>query len=83
MSVTLVCRLASQPDSTAYQPCDKQWHHKPVVEEKDDDIERLRRMFAGVHEKREETSRLKKLMTRLRARKIRNGITKQKENDAA
>lgn len=60
------------------------WHPKSVIEEKDDDIDRLRRMFAEVHERREKPSRLKKVMMRLRAGKIRNSITKpKKKNDAA
>ena len=57
-----------------------------MAEEKDDDIERLRRMLAGVHEKRQEPSRLKNIITRLRTRKIRETKrdTKQKrKTDAA
>jgi len=59
-----------------------------VAEEKDkdDDIDRLRRMLAGVHEKRNEPSRLKNIITRLRTRKIRETKreTKQKrKTDAA
>jgi hypothetical protein len=53
-----------------------------VAEEKDDEIERLRRMFA-VREKCKEPSRLKKIMTRLRTRKIKNGMKQEKKTDAA
>ncbi len=61
-----------------------EWHPKGVPEQKDDDIDKLRRMFAEVHDKREEPSRIKKIMIRLRARKTKNGITKsKKKNDAA
>ena len=79
------CRLARQATSSGRTNlATKKWHPKTVIEEKDDDIDRLRRMFAEVHERREKPSRLKKVMMRLRAGKIRNGITKpKKKNDAA
>jgi hypothetical protein len=57
-----------------------------MAEEKDDDIERLRRMLAGVHEKRKEPSRLKNIFTRLRTRKIRetkNDTKQKRKTDAA
>jgi len=53
-----------------------------VAKEKDDDIERLRRVLAGAREKRNEPSRLKKIMT-LRTRKIKNGTKARKKTDAA
>ena len=57
-----------------------------MAEEKDDDIERLRHMLAGVHEKRKEPSRLKNIFTRLRTRKIRetkNDTKQKRKTDAA
>jgi len=57
--------------------------HRGVAEEKDDDVERLRRILAVMHERRPEPSRLKKIMERLRTRKIGNGVKDKKKTGAA
>jgi len=55
-----------------------------MAEGKDDDIERFRRLFAGVPEKRKEPSRLKKIMARLRTRKSKSDTkSRKKMGDAA
>jgi hypothetical protein len=54
-----------------------------MAEGKDDDIERFRRLFAGVPDKRKEPSRLKKIMTRLRTRKSKSGTKSKKKTDDA
>jgi len=48
-----------------------------------DDIERLRRMFAAVHEKSKKPSLWRKIMARLRNRKIRKTARREKKTDAA
>ena len=58
--------------------------YSAVAEERiDDEVERLRRMFAVMHETRKAPSRLKKIMERLRTRKIRKSATSRKKTDAA
>jgi hypothetical protein len=47
-----------------------------MAEEKDIEVERLRRLLAPMYEKREQPSRMKKMMNRLGGRKIKNGDKK-------
>jgi hypothetical protein len=54
-----------------------------VTEQKEDEVERLRRMFIAVHESRKEPSRLKKIVSRFRTRKFKSGAKTKKKTDAA
>jgi hypothetical protein len=58
-----------------------------VADEKDDEIARLRRMFAEAHEKRQKPSRLDQVVSRLRLQKTKNNLKskeeKEKKTDAA
>jgi hypothetical protein len=53
-----------------------------VPDEKDYEVETLRRLFAVAHEKRKEPSRLKKLLTWLSGEKVTKSTAKT-ENEAA
>jgi hypothetical protein len=48
-----------------------------VPDEKDYEVETLRRLFAAVHEKREEPSRLKKILIWLCGEKVMTSSTKK------
>jgi hypothetical protein len=54
-----------------------------VADEINPEIDHLRRMFEDLHAKREHPSRLKKIITRLRHRKIKNGPKRTKKKPAA
>jgi hypothetical protein len=56
---------------------------KPVADETDPEVDRLRRMFADLHTKREHPSRLEKIMNRLRHRKIKDNPKPAKKNKPA
>ena len=56
---------------------------KFMVEEKEDEIGRLRRMLESAHDNRREPSRLKKIIAQLRPSKIKSAVKPKKSKDAA
>jgi hypothetical protein len=66
-------------EQTDSKPFDTLRHHNPVPDQKDYEVETLRRLFAPLHEKREQPSALKKIFARLCNEKVVKGTPKTDE----